>query len=363
MGRLGATTAIAVGMLLGCTRGGGAAAHTDDRFLDAATRVDAESDAARPNDATEAGAAEDASGESHDAALDGSDGVADTFDAGDPARVCGDSLPIRGRSVGHTSVVFKLELANGQRIAFKPKSRRGGARYKGEIAAHRLAQALGLPNVLPACARTLPSGALHGALDAIAPARALLDGEVVADADGVRGAAIPWLATYTVFPLEQEPLRRELTGYLRRGATVPPARANLARQTSILLAFDFLTANWDRWSGANVAIDAPTETLLFVDNDGAFFAQPPADALAQNQRRLEAMTRFSRSFVEALRRAEDLAVVFGDEGPGVPLLAPGVIAAVGERRRQLLARIDALATAGPDAATTDGGAEDPLFFP
>jgi hypothetical protein len=55
------------------------------------------------------------------------------------------------RAVGHTSVVLKLGYAGGARAAFKPASRRGGGRYRGEIAAYLLAKALGLHGrVLPA---------------------------------------------------------------------------------------------------------------------------------------------------------------------------------------------------------------------
>ena len=42
-----------------------------------------------------------------------------------------------------------------------------------------------------------------------------------------------------------------------------------------MIVFDYLTANWDRWSGGNVAEDSANGKLLFVDNDGAFY-DPPA---------------------------------------------------------------------------------------
>src|SRR5579859_462624 len=55
---------------------------------------------------------------------------------------CGDP-PIAAKSIGHTSYVLKITLADGSRGVFKPRSRRplGDRRYRGEIAAYRLAAA------------------------------------------------------------------------------------------------------------------------------------------------------------------------------------------------------------------------------
>src|SRR6478735_5009080 len=61
--------------------------------------------------------------------------------------------PIGGKSIGHTSVVFKVKLEGGLDAAFKPRSRRGNGRYRGEVAAYRLARALDLDNVPRAMVR------------------------------------------------------------------------------------------------------------------------------------------------------------------------------------------------------------------
>jgi hypothetical protein len=89
-----------------------------------------------------------------------------------------------------------------------------------------------------------------------------------------------------------------------------------------MIAFDYVTANWDRWSGANVAQDGATGMVLFVDNDGAFYEAPPPDALARQLALLRRVVRFSRRFVTAVRALDSpkLADVFGDESPGQPLL-------------------------------------------
>jgi len=132
-----------------------------------------------------------------------------------------------------------------------------------------------------------------------------------------------------------------------------PGRPAHARgEISTLVCFDFLTGNWDRWSGGNVGLDKATGRLLFIDNDGAFFEVPPADALAKNKRLLGSVYRFSRAFVEHVRALDDVALdrAVGEESPGVPLLSAKALAGVHRRRTELLAVIDSKrADAGDDA--------------
>ena len=74
-------------------------------------------------------------------------------DAGSSEVDCAGGEPRVGRSVGHTSVVFKLEFSTGSKAAYKPHAKRVEGRYRGEIAAHRFARALGIDNVPPAFVR------------------------------------------------------------------------------------------------------------------------------------------------------------------------------------------------------------------
>lgn len=274
-----------------------------------------------------------------------------------------------GKPIGHTSVVFKLELTNGAKAVFKPASRRGPLRYKGEIAAYRLAGALGLVNVPPAFPRTFDRAELIGALGGdTSPGGELLTGEALGGDGKSRGSLVGWIDKLEFLALEAEPLRSRWHGWLTKGQAIPDApfeadagtpfaTRELAAQTSTLVAFDYLTGNWDRWSGANIGIDRSKALLLFVDNDGAFFETPPKDALARNTRVLESVDRFSRSFVEHVRRLDEstLAAAIGDETPGAPLLSKKVLQSVLERRKELLRVIDAKIAANGDAET--------LFFP
>jgi hypothetical protein len=289
-----------------------------------------------------------------------------------------DFVPRAGKSVGHTSVVFKLELANGRAVAWKPNAKRVKLRYKGEIAAYRLAEAMGVAaNVIPACATAIDATAAAEALQSNPVAARLLADEAIIEDGKIYGARMPWLDGLRVWPLEKDPLRTEVKGWLTAGAPIPKDKVDLARQMSTLVAFDSLTGNWDRYSGENVGIvaadhggivgpppwphrtgrpDDPHLRVLYLDNDAAFMEGAPKAHLARNKAVLEQTDRFSRSFIAAARSLDEarLASVFGEEAPGRPLLAPAVIRAVAERVKELLAVVDAKIAAR--------GAAETLYF-
>ena len=260
------------------------------------------------------------------------------------------------KSIGHTSVVFRVDFADGSRAAYKPESKRGHKRYRGEVAAFRLAKLLGLPNVPAAGVRVFPRAALRTAASANAKALSLFDDEVVDRGGRVYGSLVPWIDKLEFEPVESPTERTRWEKELQNGADVPADRRALDAQLSTLVVFDALTGNWDRWSGANVGIDRATGTLLFVDNDAAFF-DPIPPAFKPQMALLHRVDRFSRSLVARLRAIDalELADAFGDEEPGSPLLPARVVAACEERRKQILTVVDGKIGQLGDAAV--------LFFP
>ena len=142
-----------------------------------------------------------------------------------------------------------------------------------------------------------------------------------------------------------------------RASRSPRASVELARQASTLVAFDFITGNWDRYSGENVGLDSTGAHVLFIDNDAAFLELPPKEQLARNKALLDATDRFSRAFVEGARKldAERLAAVFGEEAPGRPLLSAAVVSIVARRLEELVAIVDAKIAARGETET--------LYFP
>lgn len=261
---------------------------------------------------------------------------ADAGDARDPAALYTHARVLGGKSIGHTSIVFKLSLEGGVSAAYKPRSTRGDARYRGEIAAYRLAEALSLDNVPPAYPRSFPYADLRFALG-----REAVFAEVVKEPnDEVRGAIIPWIKGLDFISLENEEWMGRWRGWLRAGGAIPGDQRALASQISTLLAFDLVTGNWDRWSGGNIGIDRARGELLFVDNDGAFFDPVPRKEMAWPTTLFEGVDRFSRSFVTALR-ALDVRAAAGEEAPGEPLLSARVVEQTEARRKRVLGAIDA----------------------
>jgi hypothetical protein len=263
--------------------------------------------------------------------------------------------PVSGRSIGHTSLVFKLRLEGDLDVAFKPKSRKplGTTRYKGEIAAYRLAEALGIQNVPLAIPRTFVAADVRKALAPTGGAAAW-DKEALPEADGkVHGALIPWIANFEFYEGEHDPERSRWQGWLMsRDGVVPETDRWLAGQLSTMILFDYVTSNFDRWSGYNIGIDRLRHTVLFVDNDGTFYENPSQANLKEQLGRIEKVERFSKSFVAALRDfdVQKMEAAIGDEAPGAPLLPEKIVQAADERRQKILPIIDAKIAADGEAA-------------
>ncbi len=269
------------------------------------------------------------------------------------------ALPVRGKSIGHTSVVFKLALDNAQFAAYKPRSHVGGERFRGEIAAFRIAQAWGITNVPPVIARSFSAKDLSESLDA--KALDLYSREVVVEPGGtVRGALIPWLPQLQFMPLESAKERARWGAWLDTAdaGELDDCDASLASQISTMIVFDTLTGNWDRWSGGNIGYSAlgsknGCDKLLYIDNDGAFFDPVPEGPLASQMALVKKSLHFSRGFVTSLKNISEpeLERALGEESPGKPLLPRRVVDAFFARRKNVLAAIDEKIAANGDAAT------------
>lgn len=258
--------------------------------------------------------------------------------------------PTRAKSIGHTSYVLQLTLDDGAKAVFKPRSKLplGDRRYRGEIAAYRLATALGIDNVPRAIPRSFEASKLRS----LQPD---FDQHGLVDDDGrVRGALMPWIEHYRVLPLEEKSWRDRWEPWLFDArSTIPDDQRELASSISTMIVFDYVTANWDRWSGGNVAQDGEGGKLLFVDNDGAFYEWPSAGALAGQLAMVRRMARFSRRFADALRAMDAAALrdALGEEAPGVPLLPDRVVADAEARRRTAVRAIDNRVRVAGESAT------------
>jgi hypothetical protein len=264
--------------------------------------------------------------------------------------------PVAVKSIGHTSYVLKVRLDNGLVAAFKPRSKLplGDRRYKGEIAAYRLGRALGLDNVPIAIPRSFAALEIRRAFATTEGAEDF-DHRALVDAHGsLRGALMPWIEHYDAMAIEEGDERLRWERWLTDGATeVPDADRAMARALSTMVAFDYVTGNWDRWSGGNVARDGSTGRLLYVDNDGAFYEAPPQQSLSRQMAFLRRVVRFSRSFVAALRATDEATIreALGQDLNDEPLLPDRIVRDVDTRRRAVVEVVDAQMARAGEAAT------------
>lgn len=246
---------------------------------------------------------------------------------------------LSGKSVGHTSVVFKVQLQGGLKAAWKPRSHRGDGRYRGEVAAYRLACALGIANVPPAFPRGVPAVEVQKAFRGNGSAFNLLREEAIVESDGsIHGAIIPWIENFEELPLESPRWRPRLRAWLGKGGSPQGEGSELAGQVSTMIVFDHLISNWDRWSGGNVAIDREHNRVLYIDNDGAFREKEAGGARS----RLDELHRFSKAFRQRLAAMdkETMAEALGTDSDGSPLLSSKALAEADTRRRYALALME-----------------------
>ena len=120
-------------------------------------------------------------------------------------------------------------------------------------------------------------------------------------------------------------------------AASPPLRA-AAAEGSRLLTWDFLIANWDRWSGANTFRVGDDGPFVWLDNAAGFGNESPRTR-ARRASKLDGVERFSRQLVTALRNTSDDQLRTAMAPAGLPERA---LAELLERRLIILARVDAL---------------------
>lgn len=253
--------------------------------------------------------------------------------------------------VGTTSVVFRMRLAGDIDAAFKPQTRTHPRGDLAEVAAYRIARALGMRNVVPAVPRVIDLAVLERQLDEEAKPRVeeLRDQMVLSDGGTkVRGAAIYWVPDLRELGIDTDRGIRQWSRWLGQ-VGAPPYRDKsklLARQISNMIVLDYLIGNWDRFSGANAQGDREGRNLLVRDHNVAFYVPLPKAQHRRLMQRLRRVQRFSRTTVERLEaldgQALSNALVRSDDPPGYTALDPKQQAEVLERRRALLSYIAAL---------------------
>ena len=256
--------------------------------------------------------------------------------------------PRRFTPVGTSSVTLRVDLGARYDTAYKPRTRSHPRGYLSEIAAYRIARALGMDNVPPVARREMSRLVMQNRIELEHPEDwEAIRQEILWDAPGIaRGAAIYWIPSMSRTELDSLRGLDAWSEWLEVGADVPPDRASIARDLSTMLAFDYLIGNWDRFSGGNVSA-TDDGTRLFVRDHNVGFQHPLTGSRYDRVReRLERARVFSRGFVERLRALDEatLRAALHPEGDveQEPLLGPAQIEGILDRRRALLSYVAAL---------------------
>jgi hypothetical protein len=238
-------------------------------------------------------------------------------------------------------------------MAFKPRTRTHRDGWQREIAAYRIARLLGLTNVPPATARRIPAREIRERLqsDYAGPDtwRELYGVLVPEPNDEVPGAAIYWVPDMSDLGLDRgRELARWKTELTQAGPGCAEDRRALCRDLSNMLAFDYLIANWDRFSGGNVQGITTSEgpRVVVRDHDVALASSIPSEIHDRVRERLGWTERFSRGLVDSVRRLDRAAIVRAletePEHATSPLLSDAAIDALLERRETLLSYVGSL---------------------
>jgi hypothetical protein len=259
------------------------------------------------------------------------------------------------------SIVFRIRMRGSVDAAYKPRTQQLRWGYRAEVAAYRVALALGMDNVPPAAVRYYRRSVMERQVDSDFADRWSDFSDMMRWEPGgsVPGAMIYWIPELQDTELDRRSRMEEWSGWLRHDGEVPEGKETLARDLATMVAFDFLIANWDRFSGGNVDGNAE-QTRLYVRDHNVAFAHPLPERL---QRRMSAhlrrTERFSRVWIEALRAMDEpawrAAMRESDDEESPTLLGENQLQDLQGRQRALLSYVGALVDSHGEAAT--------LYFP
>ena len=248
------------------------------------------------------------------------------------------------KPVGHTSVVFRMRTRARVTAALKVRSRQVQRGYQYEIAAYRIARALGLDNVPPAVSRSATKREIKQRfhkerLERWGPVRRAILWE---DGGSVPGAAIFWI--HGLRPLKTR--KGTWMNWLQQSGSIPKGREQLAADLSSMVVFDFLIGNWDRYSGGNLQTTQDGSRAYMRDHDRAFSAPLSSRRFDRLLDDLQKTELFSESLVRELAALDGptlrRALAADPSHQLDPLLTELQIAELLDRRDTVLSHVAAL---------------------
>ncbi|CAG0973793.1 hypothetical protein GPROT1_01765 [Gammaproteobacteria bacterium] len=255
-------------------------------------------------------------------------------------------VPRRVRSVGTSSVTFRLEMGDTDG-SYKPRTRTHPRGYLAEIAAYRISRILGMDNLPPVVWRTFPTWIFQERWEGERADWEPYRNEILWDGPNTaRGALIYWIPRMSRTDLDSAAGIQRWSAWLAIGAEIPAGSEALARDLSNMVVFDYLIANWDRFSGGNVSVDESGTRLYIRDHNGSFAT---LNDLRHGRLReeLTRTQRFSRRTIERLVALDEerlrAGLLVGPDGDE-PLLDDRQVADVLARKATILSYVGALIT-------------------
>lgn len=259
-------------------------------------------------------------------------------------QLCSDSLVI-DKPLGQGSTIKYKGHVGATKVVIRPAQTKASGNYKADIAAHRLATALGVAAVPYGCASRIDRATLEAASGTDLRARLAAEVAFAADAT-VAISVVAWVDGIKDAGLDDSrpTWRRQLA--LATALATDEDLVAQAAEGSKLAVWDFLIANWDRWSGGNTFRLARTGAYVWLDNS-AGFGREAAKTRTRRAQAFAATERFSRSQIDALRALDDTAITGALADAN---LAPARVAELIARRDLVLAHVDALIAEHGEAA-------------
>lgn len=204
-------------------------------------------------------------------------------------------------NLGGSSLSLRLFLADGSSAAFKPEQIHTQTVPRKEIAAYRLNRLLGLARVPPATWRVV---SLREVYRKIVPTQRHLLFRIRKEARFRRawqlaGEVSWWIPRIKYIPIDRWKARKRWYQWLKAYKRLPTRFVQATAQLSVMLIFDFLINNPDRFSGYNTMSTPDQSFLYFMDNTYSFFPSPRGGRRARNG--LHRTMRFSRHLYRSLK--------------------------------------------------------------